>query len=73
MVGIYQIGTDEEDTSTWYNIIKSLESRLDKEISSYSNAIITGQVDGFEGYKLKVGIIQGLNLAKQHIKELKNI
>jgi hypothetical protein len=73
MVGMYQIGTEEEDASTWYSVIKSLENRLDKEISTCSNAIITGQVDGFEGYKLKVGIIQGLNLAKQHIKELKNI
>lgn len=72
MTSIYEIGTQEEEFSSWYDLVKSMERRLDKDIDNLTNLVITGQVDSYEGYKQKIGIIQGLSLAKKHIKELKS-
>jgi hypothetical protein len=72
MTRIYQVGTMEEEVSSWYDLVKSLERKLDGEIDTLSNQVITGRVDSYEGYKQKIGIIQGLSLAKKHIKELKS-
>jgi hypothetical protein len=72
MTAIYEVGTTEEEISSWYDLVKSLERRLEKDIDVHTNLVITGQVDSYEGYKQKIGIIQGLSLAKKHLKELKS-
>lgn len=71
MTAIYRLDSDEEEISSRYGFVKSLEHRLNKEKESLTKSVITGQVDSYEGYKYRIGIIQGLNLAIKHIEELK--
>ena len=72
MSGIFHVGSEEEVVFGWNDLSKSLERRLDKECESLSNQVISGQVESYEAYNYKIGIIQGLNLAKKHLKELRN-
>lgn len=71
MSGIFEVGSEEEVVFGWSDLTRSLERRLDKECESLSSQVLSGQVETFEAYKYKIGIIQGLELAKKHIKELR--
>jgi len=71
MTSIHVLNSEEEDASSRYGFVKSLERRLARDADSLTKLVITGQVDSYEGYKHKIGIIRGLNLAMKHIEELK--
>lgn len=73
MSGIFEIGSEEEVVFGWNDFTRSLERRLDKECESLSNQVLTGQIETFEAYKFKIGIIHGLELAKKHLKELRKV
>jgi len=71
MTSIHRLDSEEEEASSRYGFVKSLERRLEREKDSLTKSVITGQVDSYEGYRYRIGIIQGLNLAIKHIEELK--
>lgn len=71
MSGIFEVGSEEEVVFGWSDMSRSLERRLDKECEALSSQVTSGQVDSFDSYKFKTGMIQGLQLAKKHLKELR--
>lgn len=73
MTEIYAIGSEQEVVFGWTDASRSLERRLEKECDTLTNQVITGQVDSYEAYKYKIGIIQGLQIAQKHLKELRKV
>jgi len=72
MSEIYEVGSAEEELFSWADFTRSLERRLEREIGLLTDQVLKGKVEGFDGYKHQIGIIRGLELARKHIKELKN-
>lgn len=70
---IYKIGSAEEELFSYNDILRELERRIDKDVESHSNQVLSGQVDSYEIYKYKVGVIYGLEKCKKHLKDLKGL
>lgn len=73
MSRIFKVGSSEEELFGCADILRELERRIDKDLDSLSNQVLSGQVDSYDGYKYKVGIIHGLGLGKKHLKELRSL
>lgn len=72
MSEIYEVGTIDEEIFSWADFIRSLERRLEKEIGLLTDQVLKGKVEDFARYQHSIGIIRGLELARKHIRELRN-
>lgn len=71
MSGIYEVGAPEEEIFGTIDFVRALERRVERDFELISQQLLTGQVDGFDGYKYKVGVLRGLEMVTKHIKELR--